>query len=131
MTKFLLALALFFSCALTIQVASADPSNASQMHKKRDKQYQSERQYSNDSDNRQERRRAREEREERGVRRLQQHKWQAGYTMPQHYRGDAYKVDFKEHKLPKPDRNQQWYKVNNDYILVESDSKNIIQILGF
>ena len=67
-------------------------------------------------------------REERGVQRLQQFKWQPGYVMPQHYRGSGYKVNFKENNLPRPDRNQQWYKVNNDYILVDSDSNNILRI---
>lgn len=67
-------------------------------------------------------------REERGVKRLQQHKWQPGYVMPQHYRGNAYKTDYKDNHLPKPSRNQQWYKINNDYILVDSDNNNIVRI---
>ena len=67
-------------------------------------------------------------REERGVQRLQQHQWQTGYVMPQHYRGNSYKANFKENNLPKPSRNQQWYKINNDYILVDSDNNNIVRI---
>ena len=82
----------------------------------------------NHGDNRQEERRMREE---RGVERLKQHRWQAGYVMPQHYRGNGYKVDYKDNQLPKPERNQQWYKINNDYILVNSDDHSIIRILGF
>ena len=74
--------------------------------------------------------RERRMREERGVKRLQQHKWQPGYVMPQHYRGNGYKVEYKEHNLPKPNRNQQWYKINNDYILVDSDSNSIVNIRG-
>ena len=81
-----------------------------------------------DDDRMQDKRRVREE---RGVKRLQQHKWQTGYVMPQHYRGNGYKVDYKEHDLPKPSRNQQWYKINNDYILVDTDSNNIVRIQGF
>ena len=69
-------------------------------------------------------------REERGVKRLQQHQWQTGYVMPQHYRGNGYKVEYKDHNLPKPNRNQQWYKINNDYILVDADSNNILRIMG-
>ena len=34
-------------------------------------------------------------RQERGVERLRQHRWQEGYVMPQHYRGNSYKVDYK------------------------------------
>ena len=33
--------------------------------------------------------RERRMREERGVERLKQHRWQAGYVMPQHYRGNG------------------------------------------
>ncbi|EPK8838392.1 RcnB family protein [Acinetobacter baumannii] len=70
-------------------------------------------------------------REERGFERLKQHRWQPGYAMPQHYRGNGYKVDYKDNNLPKPDRNQQWYKINNDYILVDTDSNSIVSIRGF
>ncbi|EXU58733.1 hypothetical protein J763_1312 [Acinetobacter baumannii 24845_10] len=70
-------------------------------------------------------------REERGFERLKQHRWQPGYVMQQHYRGNGYKVDYKDNNLPKPDRNQQWYKINNDYILVDTDSNSIVSIRGF
>ena len=75
--------------------------------------------------------RERRMREERGVERLKQHRWQAGYVMPQHYRGNSYKVDYKNNNLPKPGRNEQWYKINNDYILVNSDDNSIVRIMGF
>lgn len=81
-----------------------------------------------DNDNRMRERRMREE---RGVERLKQHRWQAGYVMPQHYRGNSYKIDYKENNLPKPGRDQQWYKVNNDYILVNSNDNSIVRIMGF
>lgn len=81
-----------------------------------------------DGENRQRERRMREE---RGVERLKQHRWQAGYVMPQHYRGNGYKVDYKDNNLPKPGRNQQWYKINNDFILVNADDNSIIRIMGF
>jgi len=70
-------------------------------------------------------------REERGFERLKQHRWQPGYVMPQHYRGNGYIVDYKDSNLPKPGRNQQWYKINNDYILVDTDSNSIVSIRGF
>jgi Ni/Co efflux regulator RcnB len=72
----------------------------------------------------------RRKREERGVQRLQQLKWQTGYVMPQHYRGNGYKVDYKDSNLPKPSRNEQWYKVNSDYILLNTDSNTIIRIMN-
>lgn len=74
--------------------------------------------------------RERRMREERGVERLKQHRWQAGYVMPQHYRGNGYKVDYKYNNLPRPGRNEQWYKINNDFILVNSDDNSIIRIMG-
>ncbi|MCU4394826.1 RcnB family protein [Acinetobacter parvus] len=75
--------------------------------------------------------RERRMRQERGVERLKQHRWQAGYVMPQHYRGNSYKVDYKDNNLPRPGRNEQWYKINNDYILVNSDDNSIVRIMGF
>lgn len=69
--------------------------------------------------------------EERGVQRLQQHKWETGYVMPQHYRSNRYKVEYKDFDLPKPNRNQQWYKVNKDYILIDSQNNNILQIIDY
>lgn len=66
--------------------------------------------------------------EERGVKRLRQHKWQTGFVMPQHYRGNSYKTEYKDYNLPKPGRNQQWYKINNDFILVDEESHNILKV---
>ncbi|WOE30809.1 MULTISPECIES: RcnB family protein [unclassified Acinetobacter] len=83
--------------------------------------------HDNNDDQRFEKRRIREE---RGVKRLQQHQWQAGYVLPQHYRGNRYKVEYKEHNLQKPNNNEQWYKINNDYILVDPESNNIIKIIN-
>lgn len=82
-------------------------------------------------DNRNRVRDERRMREERGFERLKQHRWQPGYVMPQHYRGNSYKVNYKDSNLPKPDRNQQWYKINNDYILVDTNSNSIVSIRGF
>ena len=75
--------------------------------------------------------RERRMRQERGVERLKQHRWQEGYVMPQHYRGNSYKVDYKDNNLPRPGRKEQWYKINNDYILVNSDDNSIVRIRGF
>lgn len=70
-------------------------------------------------DDLQERRR---EREERGFERLKHIKWQEGYTMPQHYRSDRYKVEPSEYQLSAPGKNQQWYKINNDFLLVDTNN---------
>ncbi len=128
MNKILAILAIFFNLTLITQIASADPGD--QKGYGQSKRDQSRQNYKDDRSENQllEKRR---EREERGVRRLQQHKWQAGYVMPQHYRGDGYKDEYRENNLPKPGRNQQWYKINNDFILVNVDNNSIIQIMNF
>ncbi|CAB1206604.1 RcnB family protein [Acinetobacter bouvetii] len=132
MKKILAILAISFSALMANSIATAAP------HEKHDNRgwdqadhpkFNKGRDFrENDDDDMQDRRRMREE---RGFKRLQQHKWQPGYIMPQHYRGNGYKVDYKSHDLPKPSRNQQWYKINNDYILVDTDSNNILRIQGF
>ncbi|WP_139850485.1 RcnB family protein [Acinetobacter pullicarnis] len=123
MNKFLAMSAIIFNLMIISQIVNANPRDSNGSGHSR----QAHRDGASDGYMMEERRR---EREERGVRRLQQHKWQAGYVMPQHYRGDGYKVDFRENNLPKPSRNQQWYKINNDYILVDSEDNSIIQIMG-
>jgi len=127
MKKILTILAISFSALMANSVTTAAPhDNGRDWDQPR---HQSKgRDFRDDDDRMQDKRRVREE---RGVKRLQQHKWQTGYVMPQHYRGNGYKVDYKEHDLPKPSRNQQWYKINNDYILVDTDSNNIVRIQGF
>lgn len=126
MNKLLLVSAVILNLLLVNQISYADPGNG---HKRdyRDRDARSYAQSNDNDDNLQEKRRLREE---RGFRRLQQHQWQPGYVMPQHYRGNGYKVDYREQNLPKPAANQQWYKINNDFILIDSDSNNIIKILG-
>lgn len=126
MKKILTALALSFSALMVSSIANASPQNDDRGYD-RPHDKKGYRNFKQEDDDIQEQRR---EREERGVRRLQQHRWQPGYIMPQHYRGDGYKVDYRESNLPKPSRNQQWYKINNDFILVDSDSNNIVRIQG-
>ncbi|MGE4315171.1 hypothetical protein E0H88_11340 [Acinetobacter sp. ANC 4216] len=131
MKKILTILAISFSALMANSITTAAP------HEKHDNRgwdqsdhpkFNKGRDFREDDNDMQDKRRMREE---RGFKRLQQHKWQPGYVMPQHYRGNGYKVDYKSHDLPKPSRNQQWYKINNDYILVDTDSNNIVRIQGF
>ncbi len=131
MKKILTVLAISFSALMASSVSLAGPYEKSNNHRGWDPSDQpkfSRDRDSLDHDDMQDKRRMREE---RGFKRLQQHKWQPGYVMPQHYRGDGYKVDYQNHDLPRPSRNQQWYKINNDYILVDTDSNNIVRVQGF
>ena len=133
MKKILTILAISFSALMASSVSTAAPHDKQDRSRgwdhPRHQESNKNRDFREDDDDErmQDKRRGREE---RGVKRLQQHKWQTGYVMPQHYRGNGYKVDYKNLDLPKPSRNQQWYKINNDYILVDSDSHNIVQIKG-
>ncbi|AYO52761.1 RcnB family protein [Acinetobacter wuhouensis] len=132
MKKILAIIAISLSTLMTMQITSAGPhfdNDRGYDRGDRGERGNRGRQFrdNDDGDDIQEQRR---EREQRGVKRLQQHKWQTGYVMPQHYRGNSYKVDYKDGNLPKPSRNQQWYKINNDYILVDSDSNSILSIRG-
>lgn len=70
------------------------------------------------------------ERKVRIERRVQTFQWKAGYKMPQHYRGDGYKVDFRQQNLTPPGRNQQWYKIRGEYVLIDTDSHTIIKTLN-
>ena len=133
MKKILTVLAISFSALMASSVSSASPHDRqdnrrgweqSRAQNEQDRDLREE----DDDERMQDKRRSREQ---RGVNRLQQHKWQTGYVMPQHYRGNGYKVDYKNNDLPKPARNQQWYKINNDYILVDTDSNSIVRIQSF
>ena len=127
MKKMLTALAISLSALLTTALVYADPKEQRFDSPRDQKNYQkSQDQYSQPTE-RSEKRRAREE---NGVKRLHQMRWQPGYVMPQHYRGNSYKVEYKDFNLPKPSSNQQWYKVNKDYLLVDAESNNIIKIVS-
>ncbi|MDQ9010670.1 RcnB family protein [Acinetobacter gerneri] len=54
--------------------------------------------------------------------------WKVGHTYPSQYRGAGYKVDHKQYKkLSRPGHNQQWYKVNGQYVLVNTQNHHIIK----
>lgn len=131
MKKFLTLLSLSVMVLLTSMLSYADPPSKGE--KGRDVARQSQNHPSGKFDDDADDDRIKNERrlrEERGYMRLKQHKWQAGYIMPQHYRGNSYKVDYRDFDLPKPARNQQWYKINNDLILVDTETNSILRIVG-
>lgn len=129
MKKILTVVTLSFSAMFAANIVAASPhSNEYQNSENRERGKSHDRRDQRGFESEQQSQDRRKYREERGVKRLQQHKWQTGYVMPQHYRGDSYKTEYQQHQLPKPSRNQQWYKINNDYILVDSENNNIVQI---
>ncbi|MDY6459624.1 RcnB family protein [Acinetobacter faecalis] len=55
--------------------------------------------------------------------------WRVGQPLPRQYDSSRYKVDYREAKnLKKPSRNQAWYKVNGDYVLVNTKTDKILRI---
>jgi Ni/Co efflux regulator RcnB len=59
------------------------------------------------------------------------HDWRAGQKVPSQYRGNSYKVDHSKYKkLSKPAKNQQWIKVNGDYVLTNVISHSIIKVIA-
>ena len=57
--------------------------------------------------------------------------WKVGQKVPNQYHTASYKVDHSKYKkLTKPGRNQQWIKVNGDYVLTNVISHSIIKIIG-
>lgn len=57
--------------------------------------------------------------------------WRTGQTLPRQYSNSRFEVSDREaRRLPKVSRNQQWYKVNGDYLLVNERNNRIIRIQG-
>lgn len=57
--------------------------------------------------------------------------WRAGQKIPAQYYTHADKVDHKQYKkLSKPSKNQQWIKINGDYVLTNVINHKIIKIIG-
>ena len=57
--------------------------------------------------------------------------WRVGQKVPSQYQSKIYKVDHSKYKrLNKPGRNQQWIKVNGDYILMNVVNDKVIKIIA-
>ena len=56
--------------------------------------------------------------------------WKVGNSLPASYRAKTYRVaDYRTHHLKQPGKNQHWYKVNGDYVLVNVITNSILQII--
>lgn len=57
--------------------------------------------------------------------------WKVGHQFPQSYRTKTYQVyDYGNYHLSRPAKNQQWYRINGDYVLVNVISHSILQIIA-
>lgn len=58
------------------------------------------------------------------------HDWQQGHKVPTQYHGNSFKVNASKYKkLSKPTKNQQWIKVNGDYVLMNSTTYKVIKVI--
>ena len=57
--------------------------------------------------------------------------WRVGQTLPRQYDNKRFEVSDREaRRLPNTGRFQQWYKVNNDYVLVNERTNKIVRIMN-
>lgn len=57
-------------------------------------------------------------------------RWKEGFVIPQHYRGESYQIqDYSAEGLPRPERNQQWYKIKGELLLVDLSNFQIVKKL--
>lgn len=57
--------------------------------------------------------------------------WKAGEVLPQDYRGSRYQfLNYQQAKLGKPAKNQQWLRVNNEYVLVNVLNHQIVKVVA-
>lgn len=57
--------------------------------------------------------------------------WRVGQTLPRQFNTSRFELSDRQAKnLPKAGRNQQWYKINGDYVLVNERNDRIVRIIG-
>lgn len=57
--------------------------------------------------------------------------FKTGYILPSQYRGAGYQfARYRTVGLQRPGKNQQWFKVRGDYILVNTANHHIIQVVN-
>ena len=57
--------------------------------------------------------------------------WKSGQHVPQQFQAAGYKFDYKQSKkLSKPSKNQQWIKVNGDYVLMDTNTYKVIKVVA-
>ena len=55
--------------------------------------------------------------------------WRVGQPLPRQYDSSRYKIDYRDARhLKKPKHNEAWYKVNGDYVLVNTKKNTILRI---
>jgi Ni/Co efflux regulator RcnB len=58
------------------------------------------------------------------------HAWKVGHKLPDNYLSKGYRVNYQTYHLGRPAKNQHWYRVNGDYVLVNVISHRILQVMA-
>lgn len=58
------------------------------------------------------------------------HVWKMGHKLPDNYRSKGYRINYQTYHLGRPAKNQHWYRVNGDYLLVNVISHRILQVMA-
>ncbi len=57
--------------------------------------------------------------------------WRVGQALPKAYDSKRFQADDRDTKgLQKAQKNQSWYKINGDYVLINEKTNKIIHIVG-
>ena len=54
--------------------------------------------------------------------------WQSGQYLPQRYHDSHYAIDHRRVRhLPQPGRHQQWYRIDHQYVLINTHDHRIVR----
>ncbi|WP_445114541.1 RcnB family protein [Acinetobacter sp. WZC-1] len=121
MKQLLTAITLSLSALMASSVMAA-PYASHHQHESRYAQQQRERTYSNSH---------RYNQYDRYKRVNPGREWRSGQYLPNQFTSSRYVVNYRHYQhLPRPGRNQQWLKINGDYVLVNARNHRIIRIIG-
>ena len=57
--------------------------------------------------------------------------WKKGQILPRQFQHSAYEVNYRDaSRLSKPNKNQQWLKINGDYVLINERNHKIVRIVA-
>ena len=57
--------------------------------------------------------------------------WHVGQKLPHQFNHADYRMNqYQARHLPRSNKNQQWYKIKGDYVLVNERNNKIVRILG-
>ena len=57
--------------------------------------------------------------------------WRSGDKLPKQFESNRYRLNGHETRhLPRMGKNQSWYKVNGDYVLVNDRNNKIVRVIG-